>query len=115
MRVSLGGGLDPSIRAAAPAILQWVQEIHQDVFMCESFSLDDDDHLVLRPIPFGEKQSTAAHHRVTFRGTLAEWSLDALGWLPAFLADGSSRQGISSPLILTADPPGKSRTEGLAL
>ncbi len=105
MRVTLDGGLDPSIRAAAPAILQWVQEIHQDVFMCESFSLDDDDHLVLRPIPFGEKRSTAAHHRVTFRGTLAEWSLDALGWLAAFLADGSSRQGISTPLMLTADRP----------
>jgi len=36
------------------------------------------------------------------RGTLAEWSLDARGWLAAFLAEASRRQGISTPLILTA-------------
>lgn len=34
---------------------------------------------------------------------LAERSLDALGWLAAFLADVSSRHGVSTPLILTAD------------
>lgn len=103
VRVTLDGGPDPSARVTAPAIAQWVQEIRQDVFVCDSFSLADDDHLVLRPIPFEEERSAAAHHRVTFRGTLAEWSLDALGWLAAFLADGSSRQGISTPLLFTAD------------
>jgi hypothetical protein len=102
VRVTLDGGPDPSVIAAAPAIAQWVREIRQDVFVCESFSLDEDDQLVLRPIPFEEERPTAAHHRVTFRGTLAEWSLDALGWLAAFLADGSSRHGISTPLMLTA-------------
>ena len=43
------------------------------------------------------------HHRVTFRATLAEWSLDALGWLAAFLADVSARHGVRTPLTLTAD------------
>ncbi len=102
-RVTLDGGPDPSIRATAPAIMQWVQEIRQDVFVCDSFSLDDDDHLILRPIPFEEGRPSTAHHRVTFRGTLADWSLCALGWLAAFLADGSSRHGVSTPLMLTAD------------
>jgi hypothetical protein len=36
-------------------------------------------------------------------GTLAEGSLDALGWLAAFLADVSSRNGVSTPVMLTAD------------
>ncbi len=103
VRVTLDGGPDPSVRAAAPAIAKWVQELRQDAFQCESFSLADDDHLVLRPIPFEDGRASPPHHRVTFRGTLAEWSLDALGWLAAFLADGSSRHGISTPLIFTAD------------
>lgn len=105
VRVTLDGGPDPSVRAAAPAMAQWVREIRQGVFVCESFSLADDDHLVLRPIPFEDEQAST-HHRVTLRGTLAEWSLDALGWLAAFLADGSSRHGISTPLIFTADRSG---------
>lgn len=103
VRVTLDGGPDPSIQTAGPAILQWVQEVRQDVFAVDSFSLADDDHLILQPIPFEDKHSDAPHHRATFRGTLAEWSLDALGWLAAFLADGSSRHGSSTPLMFTAD------------
>jgi hypothetical protein len=101
IRVTLDGGPDPSIRAAAPAITQWAQEVRQNVFACDSFSLTNDDHLVLQPTPLHEPG--AAPHRVTFHGALAEWSLDALGWLAAFLADVSSRNGVSSPLMLTAD------------
>ena len=37
---------------------------------------------------------------------LAERSLDALGCLAAFLADVSSRHGVSTPLMLTADRAG---------
>ena len=69
------------------------------------FSLADDDHLILQPIPFEAAASEASHHRVTFRGTLAEWSLDALGWLAAFLADISARHGVGIPLMLTAGRP----------
>ena len=103
VRVTLDGGPDPSMRAAAPAILRWVQEVRQDVFACDSLSLADGDHLTLRPIPFEDPNSEAVHHRVTFRGTLAEWSPDALGWLAAFLADGTSRHGVSTRLMFTAD------------
>jgi hypothetical protein len=106
VRITLDGGPDPSVRAAAPAIAQWVQEVGQDVFVCDSLSLADDDHLILRPIPFEDERASTPHHRVTFRGSLAEWSLDSLGWLAAFLADGSSRHGISTPLIFTADRSG---------
>ena len=103
VRVTLDGGPNPLIHAVAPAILRWAQEARQDVFVPESLSLADEDHLILRPIPFEDRTRDAVHHRVTFHGTLAEWSLDALAWLAAFLADGNSRQGVSTQLILTAD------------
>ena len=103
VRVTLDGGPDPSIRAAAPAIVQWAREVRQEVFACHSLSLAEDDHLILWPIPFGP--APAGPHRVTFRGTLAEWSLDALGWLAAFLADISARHGVGIPLMLTAGRP----------
>jgi hypothetical protein len=99
-RVTLDGLADPSIRAAAPAIGQWVREISQEVFDCESWS--EDDPLVLPPATTFEGGPDGGHHRVSFRGTLAEWSLDALGWLAAFLADVSARHGVRTPLILTA-------------
>lgn len=103
VRVTLDGGPDRSVQEAAPAILQEVREIRPDIFVCDSISLADDDHLVLRPIPFeAEGEPGASHHRVTFRGTLADWSLDVLGWAAAFLADVSSRQGTRTPLLLTA-------------
>lgn len=104
-RITLDGLADPSIRTAAPAIARWVREINQEVFDCESWS--EDDHLVLLPATTFEGgpdcDHHCDHHRVTFRGTLAEWSLDALGWVAAFLADVSARYGVRTPLILTAD------------
>jgi hypothetical protein len=101
VRVTLDGLADPSIRVAAPALCQWVREVNQEVFDCESWS--GDDHLVLPPATTFEGGPDGDHHRVTFRGTLAEWSLDALGWLTAFLADVSARHGVRAPLMLTAD------------
>lgn len=105
VRVTLDGGQDPSIRSAAPEMLrQWMQEFKQDVFSCDSFSLTDDDDMALKPAIIDELWLGPSHHRATFHGALAEWSLDALGWLAAFLADASSRHGVSSPLMLTASP-----------
>lgn len=107
VRITLDAGPDPSIRTAAPPILRWLQAIRQEVFVCDSLTLHDDDHLVLEPIPsvegFGD-----GHHRVTYRGTLIEWSLDALGWTAAFLADIASRNGVDTTLLLTAERPGPS-------
>jgi hypothetical protein len=103
VRITLDGGADPTIRAAAPGIVQWVRRIDQNVFSCDSVSLAEDDHLVLWPTTFDGDSANTDHHRVTLRGTLAEWSLDALGWLAAFLADVSSWHGVSTPLMLAAD------------
>jgi hypothetical protein len=102
VRVTLDGGQNPSIRSVAPEMLRWVQELRQSVFSCDSFSLADDDHVVLEPPALDESWLGPGHHRVTFRGTLVEWSLDALGWVAAFLAEASSRHGVSTQLMLTA-------------
>ncbi len=102
VQVRLDGGQDPSIRSAAPEMLQWMKGLKQDVFSCNWFSLTDDNDMVLKPAVVDQLWLGPAHHGATFRGTLAEWSLDALGWLAAFLADASSRHGVSTPLMLTA-------------
>ena len=39
----LDGGPDPSIRAAAPAIVQWARDVRQEVFACDSLSPADDE------------------------------------------------------------------------
>nr|WP_258544716.1 hypothetical protein [Micromonospora provocatoris] len=38
---------------------------------------------------------------MTFSGALAEWPLDAFGWLGDFLADLSAQHGITTPVPLT--------------
>src|SRR5262249_13927117 len=43
VRVTLDGGHDPSVRAVAPAVLTWLQELNQEVFLGDSLSLADDD------------------------------------------------------------------------
>lgn len=101
VRVILDGGQDLSIRSAAPGMFQWMQKIKQNVFSCDSFSLTD-DAVVLQPAVIDQLWLGPSQHRATFYGTLTEWSLDALGWLAAFLASASSRHGVSTPLMLTA-------------
>jgi len=61
--------------------------LDQDVFVGESQSLADHDPLTMEH-PFDDSFGNGPSlHRATFHGTLAEWSLDALGWLGGFLAD----------------------------
>lgn len=107
VQVTLDSGQDSSIRSVAPAMFQWMQEVRQDVFACDSFSLNDDDAVVLQPAITDALWLGPAQHRATFHGTLVEWSLDALGWLAAFLSSASSEHGVSTPLMLSAN-----RSEG---
>lgn len=102
VRVTLDSGQDPTIHSAASAILRWLRELKQDVFSCEFFSLMDEYDLMLNPAVINELWFGPAYHRATFHGTLTEWSLDALGWLAALLADASFQNGVSTPLMLTA-------------
>lgn len=102
VRVTLDSGQAPSIPSAAAKMRERMSRLDQDVFVCESHSLTDFDNLTIAP-PFDDSfWNGPSLHRATFHGTLAEWSLDALGWLGGFLADLSARQGVTTPLLLTA-------------
>ncbi|MEN2417024.1 hypothetical protein AABB02_02845 [Streptomyces rimosus] len=101
VRITLDSGQSPSIQSAAADIVERTREFKQDVFSCHSFSLAGDEAMALEPAVTDELWVGPAHHRTTLHGTLAEWSLSALGWLAAFLADASSRHGVSTPLMLT--------------
>jgi hypothetical protein len=103
VRVTLDGGQNPAIRTAAPLMLQWMQDLNQYVFTGDARSLTD-DAAVLQPGFIDQLWLGPVLHRATFSGTLVEWSLDALGWLAAFLASASARCGISTPLVLTVSP-----------
>ncbi|HMQ30401.1 MAG TPA: hypothetical protein PKD53_06705 [Chloroflexaceae bacterium] len=105
VRVTLDGGQNPTIRTAAPLMLQWMQELKQDVFAGDARSLTD-GAAVLQPGFVDQLWLGPALHRATFSGTLVEWSLDALGWLAALLASASARCGVSTPLVLTVSRSG---------
>lgn len=100
--VTLDGGQVPTITSVAPSAFRWAQEFLQDVFLLDSFSLAHDRALQLVPTIIDELWTGPAHHRATFRGSLAEWSLDALAWSAAFLAEACYRHGIKTPLLFTA-------------
>jgi len=102
VQVVLDGGENPAIRSVASELFQRLQRIKQTVFVCDSFSLTDDTN-VLKPI-FLDDAFEPSQHPVTFYGTLVEWSLDALGWLAAFLAGVSFEFGVTTPMLLTVSP-----------
>ncbi|TDC37558.1 hypothetical protein E1211_10130 [Micromonospora sp. 15K316] len=104
VRVTLDSGQEPSAPAVARRMSESLRRLEQDVFVCESHSLTDHDPLATRP-PFDDRfWPGPPRYRVTFHGTLAEWSLDALGWLGGFLADLAASHGVTTPLLLTAGP-----------
>ncbi|SDJ88245.1 hypothetical protein SAMN04487820_102508 [Actinopolyspora mzabensis] len=104
VRVTLDSGQDPSLPEAVPGIRERINRQNQEVFVCRTHSPDGHEPLALRP-PFGDHLwNGPSLHRTTFHGTLAEWSLDALGWVGGFLADLSACQGVDTPLVLTAVP-----------
>ena len=102
VRITLDSGQTPSIPPLAPRMQARIDRLDQDVFVCESHSLTDHDALMTTP-PFDDSfWNGPPLHRATFHGTLTEWSLDAIGWLAGLLADLSARQGVTTPLLLTA-------------
>jgi hypothetical protein len=48
-----------------------------------------------------ESEHVSVHHRASFDGSLVEWSLSALGWLAALVADTSFRFGVRGPVVLS--------------
>jgi hypothetical protein len=105
VQVTLNGGPNPAIRSAAPEMFKWMQSFRQEVFVCDSFSVSDDEARVPEHDPFPAWWKPGPY-QATFHGTLVEWSLDAVGWLSTFLADASHQSGVSTPLMLTVGRSG---------
>ncbi|MET7751940.1 hypothetical protein [Micromonospora sp. NPDC005367] len=102
VRITLDSGQSPSVPAAAPELRESMNRLDQPVFACGSYSLTEHDPLATRP-PFDDGLWNGPPlHRVSFHGTLAEWSLDAIGWLGGFLADLGAVHAVATPLLLTA-------------
>ncbi|MGW4412855.1 hypothetical protein ACWEJ6_53405 [Nonomuraea sp. NPDC004702] len=102
VRVTLDGGQNPVLLSVAPDMLGWLRELKQDMF--SDFFLTDDEAVMLRPAITDELWCGPAEHSVTIDGTLAEWSLDALGWLAALLAEAGRHHRLDCPLMLSAVP-----------
>jgi hypothetical protein len=105
VRVTLDSGRSTAVPSVATRLRGWLGRLSQDVFRCDSQSSAGHSPLAESP-PFDDGLwHGSVGHRVTFHGTLVEWSLDALGWLAAFLADLSAREGAAGPLLLTVTRP----------
>jgi hypothetical protein len=99
VRVTLDSGRAPSVPEAAARMRDRIPVLNQDVFGCESYEVGG--HEPPAP-PFDDGfWNGPPGHRATFEGTLAEWSLDAVGWLGGFLGDLAARHGVTTPLLLT--------------
>jgi hypothetical protein len=102
VRVTVDSGQDQSVLSASRGILQRIERSRQNVFERPSLSDNNTDDLALEPAVADNFWQGPAQHRITLEGTLAEWSLDALGWLATFLTEAASEQGVSTPVMLTA-------------
>ncbi len=100
IRMTLDGGSSAQIQAVAPSMLEWMAGA-QNVVALESVLPADEDLDPLDPRFEGDTWPGPAKHRVTMRGTLTEWSLDALGWLTSLVAAAASYHGVSTPWMLT--------------
>lgn len=104
VRVTLDGGEESPIHSAASELADWLRRFHQDVFGHPEILPEGGDE----PEPPGITDALwggPARHRARLAGTLVEWSLDAVGWLAAFVAQAAAQHGMAGPLFLTVDRP----------
>lgn len=94
VRVTLDGGQSPAVLSIADRLIS----LDQVVFAYESHATGQ---TAIGPLFDDSFWNGPPQHAVTFQGTLAEWSLDAVGWLAGLLADLSARHGVAAPLLLT--------------
>jgi len=100
VEVSVNSGQDPVISAVGRQFTDRLRRLDQKVFTVTSGTVGAAD-AVLAP-PFDDSfWNGPPSHRLTVRGELSEWALDAIGWLGEVIADTGALLGIRSPLLLT--------------
>lgn len=101
-RVAIRATLETGEVAADPdrieALRTWLRAMSRGLFVCESVEFSRES--VGYPYSSNDVE-TQGYDAIVALGQLGEWSLDALGWLTAFIADGASRNGFDQPLRLT--------------
>ncbi|MQA62928.1 MAG: hypothetical protein GEU86_15870 [Actinophytocola sp.] len=100
VEVCLDSGQDRSNPVVAQQLKDRLGHLDQKVFEYTSYDVGGEGTGISPPFDDSFWNGPAAQ-RVTFRGELAEWSLDAIGWLAEVLADCVARLGGHSPIVLT--------------
>ncbi|ASU82569.1 hypothetical protein CDO52_07030 [Nocardiopsis gilva YIM 90087] len=101
VQLTLDSGQDPAIRSAAPSMVGWMGQLKQSVFTRICPPTRDEAAEELTPGIADHLWNGPAHHHATFRGSLVEWSYEALGWLSAFVAEAAVQHGIQTPVLLS--------------
>ncbi|MFG2298308.1 hypothetical protein [Streptomyces sp. NPDC048603] len=115
VEIDINSGQDRAVPAVAQQLADGVARWAQDVFGYRSHEVVGQEvvgHEVVGkgaggqgaviPPPFDDRfWNGPPLHGVVLRGELAEWTVDAIGWLGEVIADISAGLGVRSPLLLT--------------
>lgn len=101
VQLTLDSGQHIGMHDVSSKLIAWCNEIKQDVVTLHDVSLSASDAVVLQPEVDSHLWAGSDHHQATYNGELCEWTLDAIGWLSAFLVDGAVQNGLSSPVVLS--------------
>lgn len=92
---------DEDFGARAEAVLAWLRRVRSGGFSVDSVSAEDVGAVVLESPVVGELWTGGRRQRVTFRGAVPEWSLDAVAVFSSLLWEGCRRQGVQGSMLLS--------------
>ncbi|MDA2810935.1 hypothetical protein O4J56_09835 [Nocardiopsis sp. RSe5-2] len=99
--VVVSAGRDRSIVEAGGELAERIGRLDQDVFLCRSSEAVGQEAVPAPPFDDGFWNGPPLHG-IALRGGLAEWSVEAVGWLAEAVADISAGLGVRTPLLFTA-------------
>lgn len=100
--LTIDTGPGQAVGSMAQIVFERLRTHDQSVFSCDSFSVAGRQVADLTPALPDQLWQDSKNNQVLFSGSIAEWSLDALGWVATFVAEASSDRGLTHPLLLTA-------------
>ena len=102
IELAVDGGQAPTVAVEADAIVDRIRSLPQQVFQVEEASASEVGGMPAPHKLADELWVGPPRHRLTLRGTIASWSLDALGWTLSLVAWASQAAGVTTPLLVTA-------------
>lgn len=101
VRISLDSGSHPSAPRRAPAILDRLASLDQDVVRFDPNSLGSAHHNAPDFVFSDHLWPGPPHYRAAFDASLAEWNPDTVGWLASLLADVAATEQVRTPILVT--------------